>query len=439
MENTSPQYAAKIRCPKCNTKIGVKANALGKTISCPACKAAVPVPPAEGQTQTPPEVHLAANVPPGSDKETIKYTCPKCSGKLENPGTMGGRDDACPLCGFVHPVPLSKGQQKELERRKDLEAETAKADATRLQREEKERARRERETEAKELNPPPQNSDVATASLFRRIPKAGYIGGAAIVLAGIVSIVFALIPSKSESNRLKPQEDKSTINIKAQIKGGAWLTKQAGNSETLRGLNIEILKSKIHNERVITLLETKLAAANKKLNSAKEAVEEHLNKIKELTAEAKNMPSVYTPFYESIMSGIKWRREELKKLEKSIPELKFSTLNLENAIQEVTKIAPSDLIDAAILPKLSPQKGALDTEVKAWNDILNQQTIGSTHTDVDGKYQIELPGGDYYLYAIFESSLGHVSWFLPIKIVKEGEIKLDLHNENADVIENKSE
>lgn len=104
------QCALKVRCPQCNQKIGVQANVLGKTILCPACKTKIPIPSTASHTTAVP------SIPTGSDKETIKYSCLKCKGKLENPGTMGGRDDTCPLCGASHTVPLSKGQQKELRR-----------------------------------------------------------------------------------------------------------------------------------------------------------------------------------------------------------------------------------------------------------------------------------------------------------------------------------
>lgn len=72
------------------------------------------------------------------------YHRAKCSGKLENPGTMGGRQDKCPLCGFDHPVPLSKGQQKELERRKALEAEAVRTASLREEREAEDLAARPR-------------------------------------------------------------------------------------------------------------------------------------------------------------------------------------------------------------------------------------------------------------------------------------------------------
>ena len=66
-----------------------------------------------------------------------------------------------------------------------------------------------------------------------------------------------------------------------------------------------------------------------------------------------------------------------------------------------------------------------------------EQAVGSTHTDVDGKYRIELPVGSYYLYAAFESEYSGVDWFIPLQVLSNEEIKVDFHNENASRIDNK--
>ena len=44
---------------------------------------------------------------------SIKYKCPKCRAKLENPDSMGDLQDTCPACRTVHAVPRSKKQKKE--------------------------------------------------------------------------------------------------------------------------------------------------------------------------------------------------------------------------------------------------------------------------------------------------------------------------------------
>jgi len=72
-----------------------------------------------------------------------------------------------------------------------------------------------------------------------------------------------------------------------------------------------------------------------------------------------------------------------------------------------------------------------------WDLICLEQTIESTHTDIDGKYRLQLPVGSYYLYAQFESEYSKVDWFIPLQILSNEEIKIDFHNENAFQINNK--
>lgn len=101
------------QCSSCGTQYKIPDEMAGKMAKCKKCGQAISIPAAE------------TSIPPGSEKETIKYACPQCKGKLENPGTMGGRQDKCPLCGCLHPVPLSKGQQKAIEQRNILESKAA--------------------------------------------------------------------------------------------------------------------------------------------------------------------------------------------------------------------------------------------------------------------------------------------------------------------------
>lgn len=100
-----------VQCKSCGTRYGVQDKFAGSRAKCKRCGTAVSIP------------HAAdATVPAGSDLETILYNCPQCGGKLQNPGSMGGRRDKCPLCDFVHPVPLSQGQKSELKRQRAVEA-----------------------------------------------------------------------------------------------------------------------------------------------------------------------------------------------------------------------------------------------------------------------------------------------------------------------------
>lgn len=143
------------QCTACGAHYKVRDGLAGKSAKCRKC----------GATITVPLANADSSIPMGSDRDTIKYKCPECACKLENPGSMGGRFDKCPLCGFNHPVPLTKSQRKAIAARKATEAEAAKAAALRQQREEAEKLRTLNEVSASQpvrsddtpppLRPPP--------------------------------------------------------------------------------------------------------------------------------------------------------------------------------------------------------------------------------------------------------------------------------------------
>lgn len=200
------------QCSCCGTNYRLQDGMAGKNAKCKKCGAVISIPHAAAD----------ASVPLGSNKETIKYKCPKCSCELENPGTMGGREDQCPLCGFIHPVPLSKGQQKELKRRKTLEAEAAKQAMIRQRREEEERAQREREKEERaqrqrqleavrpltpETGAPPPLIPPPLADPAKEMNKAGWylIGGIVLIVA--VASIAAAVASKTKSANVDSLKD----------------------------------------------------------------------------------------------------------------------------------------------------------------------------------------------------------------------------------------
>ncbi|MBM4125460.1 MAG: DUF4339 domain-containing protein [Nitrospira sp.] len=75
---------------------------------------------------------------PGPSRGIIKYRCVHCGGGLESEGRFAGKQDTCPMCGKATPVPLS--------------------------------------------------STMGAGAFFRKIPKAVYIGTAAVVLVAVISL-----------------------------------------------------------------------------------------------------------------------------------------------------------------------------------------------------------------------------------------------------------
>ena len=110
----------------------------------------------------------------------------------------------------------------------------------------------------------------------------------------------------------------------------------------------------------------------------------------------------------------------------------------EEQANQASRMAPDAPVDIRRIFSLYSEEAG-DEETKVWAAICGQQGAGRVHTDVDGRYSIEVPSGDYYLYAIFESSYSRVVWFVPVKVAEPKDMAVDLHNENALTITNKKD
>jgi hypothetical protein len=73
-----------------------------------------------------------------------------------------------------------------------------------------------------------------------------------------------------------------------------------------------------------------------------------------------------------------------------------------------------------------------------WPDVLPQVAISQTTTDIDGKFQMpNLREGEYVVYAYWKTSISVIEWFVPVRLDKQAELKIDLSNNNAGRIVNK--
>jgi hypothetical protein len=63
--------------------------------------------------------------------------------------------------------------------------------------------------------------------------------------------------------------------------------------------------------------------------------------------------------------------------------------------------------------------------------VAERVKVDQTTTDDDGRYEIhQLPPGDYFLFAHWESATRQIDWLLPIHIAGEG-LTVDLSSDNA--------
>jgi len=224
---------------------------------------------------------------------------------------------------------------------------------------------------------------------------------------------------REEEQKLEEQKQR-LANMRATVNGGAWLTKKAGNSEPIRGLNIEVLNPQGKNEQLLAILQAyiefnnlavEISPALKKIDekSPESELQEKIRTISRNSSAAVDMLEVQRRY---TLNGI------LAKTAKRIVELEY----------EMGKV-PRD-------KWIALNKAYMEIRI-TWEAICLKQAVGSTHTDVDGKYRIELPVGSYYLYAAFESEYSSVDWFIPLQVLSDEGIKVDFSNENASRIDNK--
>jgi tetratricopeptide (TPR) repeat protein len=239
-----------------------------------------------------------------------------------------------------------------------------------------------------------------------------------------------------EAYRKQIEEDKKLAKIKANIKGGAWTTKKAGNLETIRGLKIFAVKSLAKNEQMIAMLQATLEGDRKRIEQVKNEMFtlEQLEKDLKKKMDGSKDPEVLE---EGINTFIKILTKKVE-ARKRMDTLELILKDTEELLKNASKINPSDPVDLTfILSVVSENAG--EEENTTWNSIRSQLLVGQTHTDVDGKYSIELPGGNYYLNAMFDSFYSRVDWLVPIRVDETKDIFVDLHNENAFRIINKNE
>lgn len=239
-----------------------------------------------------------------------------------------------------------------------------------------------------------------------------------------------------ETERKRIEEDKKLARIKANVKGGAWITKKAGNSETVRGLKIFAVKSVAKNEHLIAMLHATLEGDRERLRQAEDELArfEQLSKDLNEKMESSEDPEVLREGLYILVKILKSEVETRKRIHILEPILR----DTESLIEEASKVNSTDPVDLKYIFSVLSEKAG-EGENATWDSICRQLLVGQTHTDVDGKYSLELPGGEHYLYAMFDSAYSRVDWLIPIKVRDTKDIAIDFHNENAFRIINKNE
>jgi len=296
-----------------------------------------------------------------------------------------------------------------------------------------------------------------------------------VIVLGVISVSLTLILSvflmwlfvfrykwgNDNSPKIRQQR---LANMRATVNGGAWLTRKAGNSEPIRGLNIEVLNPQGKNGHLLAILKAcleyhklvlefclELKIDEKSIESGEGSSAAAALARLDIERDKKNIESEHqyiSSLQEKIRTISRDSSASVDMLEIQ-HEYFIEDLRVEQAKQVTKELWRRVARRVALggdkgLVFYSEQRDKSMTRDKAyeniritWEAICLEQAVGSTHTDVDGKYRIELPVGSYYLYAAFESEYSGVDWFIPLQVLSNEEIKVDFHNENASRIDNK--
>jgi hypothetical protein len=140
-----------------------------------------------------------------------------------------------------------------------------------------------------------------------------------------------------------------------------------------------------------------------------------------------------------------------KRLESLVKDYEAHAAHAKNISEELAKDAELNVpVSTEYVPLLFdrvasalewPGRENLDArtwKVRAWEDLLRRASVESAVTNIEGKYRFTgLRDGKYAVYARSESATFRIDWLEPVT-VRDGDVSLDLYNENAESIENKN-
>lgn len=219
---------------------------------------------------------------------------------------------------------------------------------------------------------------------------------------------------QEEEQKRQEAKVKELQKIKATISGGVWVIKGGGASDILRGLDIYLCQSELPKSEVKDILQE----LSDKFLKESESHERSAEKQTFLADSSRNWAKKYKAAYD--LTQLLLQREDTAKISLEAIHGLIIIANESSYSEEFTF---SNIKGDMILTKL-----------------IAKAIVTKATTDIDGKYQIEnISGGEYVLYAISMSSFSIIDWMVPVEIKQEENIKIDLYNQNAARIVNKSD
>jgi hypothetical protein len=211
-----------------------------------------------------------------------------------------------------------------------------------------------------------------------------------------------------------------------QVTGGAWLQRNAGNSEPVRGLEVYFIKSQTEVAHKVAMLQ---ALLRKEINICAELNDEISVSLLQIKKYQTDLPSTNRDFrgfneIEQLTSLVDARRESIKEHEKTIGEI-------EKELKDINTSPSTELVDTReIFGNRYNSKNAFSV----WTQCIADGLITKAHTDVDGKYSVEVQRGHYYAYATHVSGTSVIDWLIPIHAIDSKTLTITFHNETAESI-----
>ncbi len=167
------------------------------------------------------------------------------------------------------------------------------------------------------------------------------------------------------------------------VSGGAWLTKSDGSSSVIRGLHIALLGRTIGGDRVGAVLQREIP---------------------------------------------KWHRRIEKHPDQDHADDEAMISQIDDFVQHHP--AQMDLAKAYKILQAHSISGIADLPLDG--------AMKLAATDVDGKFSISAPIGDYYIYAYLSSDATWADWLVPVTIKTGQNRVIDLSDENAAMVRQSS-
>ncbi|MDE2104705.1 MAG: hypothetical protein KGL39_46140 [Patescibacteria group bacterium] len=214
------------------------------------------------------------------------------------------------------------------------------------------------------------------------------------------------------------EEEATLARNSVTLSGGAWVEKKSGSSDVIRGLEVYLVPAKMpRSELTEALLQIKDTATSSLQVAETLAGNPNTNARHRFAAQT----TVYGNFLKSVNS-----------LLAADENFRIQTTTL-YAMAVVSDMGDED----NLLPgeRFSARSRFTEFE-KAIGGVRHWKTI----TNIDGKYSLkDIPGGHYMIYARHLTEYSLIEWLTPAELIKGPEVTVDLFNQNAAIILNKSD